>query len=134
MWVGPVVLPHTLPMVPPDDVLAVDGPQIMNRLDARAKLSNPLPASAAVLARGAELFRIYCAACHGVTAGGDGIVAGHFRRMPDLNAAHVQNYADGWLYTISREGGFNMPPFAFALDVDERWAIVHHIRTLATDP
>ena len=129
MWVGPVVLPNTRPMAPPEEVLSVDGPQQMNRIDARDKLTNPLPVSADVLAQGAELYRIYCAACHGSDARGDGIVAEHFRRMPDLNAANVQSYADGWLYTIIREGGFNMPPFGFALSVDERWAVVHHIRT-----
>ncbi len=129
MWVGPVVLPSTRPMVPPEAALAVDGPQLMNRIDARDKLTNPLPASAEVLAQGAELYRIYCAACHGAEGRGDGIVAEHFRRMPGLSAANVQNYADGWLYTIIREGGFNMPPLGFALDVDERWAIVHHVRT-----
>ena len=30
MWVGPVVLPHPLPMTPPEDVLSVEGPQLMN--------------------------------------------------------------------------------------------------------
>ena len=130
MWVGPVVLPHTLPLNPPDDVLSIDGPQLMNRIDARDKLQNPLPASAAVLAEGAELYRIYCATCHGTDARGDGPVAEHFRRMPDLTAPNVHNYADGWLYTIIREGGFNMPPFAASLSVNERWAVVHHIRTL----
>ena len=130
MWVGPVVMPNTLPMVPPDEVLSIDGPQRMNRIDARDKLTNPLPASADVLAEGADLYRVYCASCHGVEARGDGVVAQHFRRMPDLTAANVQNYADGWLYTIIREGGFSMPPFGFALDVDERWALVHHIKAL----
>ena len=134
MWVGPVVLPHTLPMTPPDDVLSVDGPQRMNRIDSRDKLVNPRSASPDVLAEGAELYGIYCASCHGADADGAGPVADHFRRMPDLRAPNVQNYADGWLYSIVREGGFNMPPFASALCVNERWAVVHHIRTLGENP
>ena len=130
MWVGPVILPHVRPLTPPDDVLSIDGPQAMNRIDSRDKLSNPLPASRTVLSEGADLYRIYCAPCHGADAMGDGAVAEHFRRMPDLTAPNVQNYADGWLYSIVREGGFNMPPFAASLSVDERWAVVHHLRTL----
>jgi mono/diheme cytochrome c family protein len=130
MWVGPVVLPQTLPMTPPENVLSVDGPQLMNRIDSRDKLVNPRPASLEVLAEGAELYRIYCATCHGADADGAGPVAEHFRRMPDLRAPNVQNYADGWLYSIVREGGFNMPPFASSLSVNERWAVVHHLRTL----
>lgn len=134
MWTGPVVLPHALPMTPPDDVLSVDGPQPMNRIDSRDKLSNPLRPSPLVLAEGAELYRIYCASCHGSSAEGDGRVAEHFRRMPNLTAPNVQNYADGWLYSIIREGGFNMPPFAASLSERERWAVVHHIRTLNPQP
>lgn len=130
MWVGPVVMPQTRTVLPPEDTLSVDGPQLMNRIDARDKLTNPVPASAEVLAEGANLYRIYCASCHGPDARGDGVVAEHFRRMPDLTAANVQNYADGWLYTIIRQGGFSMPPFGFALDIDERWALVHHLKAL----
>ncbi len=133
MWVGPVVLPHTLPMTPPEDVLSVEGPQLMNRIDSRDKLVNPRPASPDVLAEGAELYQTYCAACHGADADGLGPVAEHFNRMPDLRAPNVQNYADGWLYSIVREGGFNMPPFAASLSVNERWAVVHHIRTLGAN-
>ena len=130
MWVGPVVLPQTLPMTPPENVLSVDAPQLMNRIDSRDKLVNPRPASPEVLAEGAELYRIYCATCHGADADGTGPVAEYFRRMPDLRAPNVQAYADGWLYSIVREGGFNMPPFASSLSVNERWAVVHHIRTV----
>jgi mono/diheme cytochrome c family protein len=134
MWVGPVILPQLRPMTPPENVLAIDGQQAMNRIDSRDKLHNPLPASRTILAQGAELYGIYCAPCHGVDALGDGAVAEHFRRMPDLTAANVQGYADGWLYSIVREGGFNMPPFAASLSVNERWAVVHHLRTLNPNP
>jgi len=89
MWVGPVVLPHARPMTPPEHTLPVDGLPAMNRIDARDKLTNPRPLSAAVRAEGAELYRIYCAACHGAEGRGDGTVAAHFRRMPDLTAPNV---------------------------------------------
>ena len=134
MWVGPVVMPNTLPMRPPDDVLSINGPQHMNRIDSRDKLVNPLSASPEVLVEGAGLYQIYCASCHGTNADGAGPVAKHFRRMPNLKAPNIQNYADGWLYSIVREGGFNMPPFASSLSVNERWAVVHHIRTLGDNP
>lgn len=131
MWVGPVVLPQAGPMMtPPDGTLSVDGPRRLNRIEARDTLSNPRPASPVVLTQGRELYRIYCATCHGAAGTGDGPMAEHFRRMPDLTMGYVQNYADGWLYTIIREGGFAMPAFAASLSVDERWAVVHHVRTL----
>ena len=112
----------------------MDGPRRLNRIDSRDKLVNPLEPTADVLAEGAELYRIYCATCHGAEADGAGPVAEHFRRMPDLRAPHVLNYVDGWLYSIIREGGFNMPPFAASLSVTERWAVVHYLRTLGDTP
>ena len=134
MWVGPVVLPGTMPMTPPEDVLPVDGQPVMNRIDARDKLRNPRTMSQQVAEEGAELYRIYCATCHGAEGGGDGPVASHFRRMPPLTTPNVQSYADGWIYSIIRDGGFNMPPLGASLSIDERWAVVHHLRTFAPEP
>ena len=134
MYEGPVVLPQTRPVLaPPDGTVPVEGPQIFDRIEARDRLSNPLPASPEVLAEGAELYHIYCALCHGPNAEGDGQLAEYYRRMPDLSAPYIQNYADGWLYSILREGGFNMPPLAESLSVDERWALVHYMRTFEAE-
>ena len=130
MWVGPVVLPHTLPLTPPAEALPIDGLRRMNRIDSRDKLTNPSRATPNVLTSGAELYGIYCATCHGIAGEGDGPVGEHFRRMPNLTTPNVQNYADGWLFSIVREGGFNMPRFGPDLSENERWAVVHHVRTL----
>ena len=129
MFVGPVVTPYERLMNPPEDVLAVDGPRILGRRDAREKLTNPLPASAEVLAEGAELYRIYCTSCHGVDGSGNGRLVEFFDRTGDLHDPDVQESADGELYNTVREGGFTMPAFAHTLSVRERWAVVHHIRT-----
>ena len=131
MWTGPVVLPQTDARTPPDNVLSVDGLRIMNRREARTELTNPLVATAEVNADGASLYDAYCALCHGAGGTGDGQLASFYRRMPDLTAPHVGNYPDGFVYSIIREGGRNMPRFADALSVDERWALVHYLRTLS---
>lgn len=133
MFDGPVVTPYEQPMSPPENTLTVDGPRIFGRRDAREKLTNPLPASAAVLAEGADLYRIYCAACHGADGSGDGRLVEFFDRTGDLRAPAVQEAADGELYNRIREGGFTMPAFANALSVNERWAVVHHVRTYNTN-
>ena len=131
MWTGPVVLPQTEARTPPDNVLSVDGPRIMNRREARTELTNPLMGTAEGNAEGADLYGAYCALCHGAGGTGDGQLAAFYRRMPDLTAPHVGNYPDGFVYSIIREGGRNMPRFADALNVDERWALVHYLRTLS---
>ena len=122
------------PLVPPAGTLAVDAPRIVDRREARDGLTNPRPATANVLAEGAELYRIYCVMCHGERGVGDGAMAQHFRRVPDLKTPYIQNYTDGRLYTVLREGGFAMPRYAEALSVDERWTVVHYVRSFRSDP
>ncbi len=131
MWTGPSVLPHeTETYTPPEHAMAVDGQRLLNRREARLALTNPLKATPDVIAEGAGLYAIYCALCHGGTGGGDGQLADRYPRMPDLTQRYVLNYPDGFVYSIIREGGRNMPRFADALSIDERWALVHYLRTL----
>ena len=132
MWTGPAVLPQTEARPLPEGSLAVGAPRIMNRREARTELVNPLAETPEAVAEGRALYGIYCALCHGDEGHGDGNLARHYRRMPDLTARHVLNYPDGFLYAIIREGGRNMPRFGDALSVDERWALVHYLGTLAS--
>ena len=128
------VHPQEQPTVPPAGTLAVDALRIVDWREARNGLINPRPASAEVLQEGAEMYRIVCVMCHGENGAGDGAVAKHFRRVPDLKTPYIQNYTDGRLYTVLREGGSDMPRFAEALSVDERWAVVHFVRSLKITP
>ena len=128
MYTSPVVLPQVAPRVPVADTIAVDGPQILDRLSSQS-LPNPRPNTREVRDEGAWLYRVYCAVCHGGTGQGDGRIADHYPRMPNLSAPNVQNYTDGWIYSIIREGGRNMPAAAASMSVDERWALVHFMRT-----
>ena len=110
---GAAAGPHA-PLAPPAGVLAVDHPAPRD------------PQAGA----GAELYRIYCAFCHGPRGGGDGRLARRFPRMPDLRAPHVGRYPDGRLLTIVRRGGFTMPSYADVLSVAERRAVVAWVRAL----
>ena len=131
MWTGPAVQPYeTEPRAVPERTMAVDGHRLLNRREARLALTNPLEPTADVLADGAALYGTYCALCHGDAGAGDGQLADRYRRMPDLTQRYVLNYPDGFVYSIIREGGRNMPRFADALSIDERWALVHYLGTL----
>ena len=131
MHTGPVVLPQVAPRMPVEDTISLDGPQILDRLSSRGLL-NPRPDTPEVLEEGAWLYGVYCAICHGATGQGNGKIAEHYRRMPNLSLPQIQAYTDGWIYSIIREGGFNMPASAESLSVDERWALVHFLRTFQT--
>lgn len=132
MWTGPAVLPQTEARAVPERSRAVDAPLILNRREARTRLTNPLEETLAAIAEGKALYGIYCAICHGDEGHGNGPLAPRYRRMPSLTARHVLNYPDGFVYSIIREGGRNMPRFGDALSVDERWALVHYLGTLGS--
>jgi mono/diheme cytochrome c family protein len=132
MWTGPAVLPQTEARALPERSMAFDAPRIVNRREARTALTNPLDETPEIIAEGKALYGAYCALCHGDEGDGDGNLAHHYRRMPPLTARHVLNYPDGFVYSIIREGGRNMPRFGDALSVDERWALVHYLGTLGS--
>ena len=131
---SPALNPYEHPRTPPPGALAIADPPILSRQTASNTLTNPRPATPQVLEEGAHLYRIYCAVCHGPDGAGEGTVAEYFRRMPDLTVPFVKRYPDGRLYTVIRQGGFEMPAYADALSADERWALVHHVRTLGDAP
>jgi mono/diheme cytochrome c family protein len=131
MATTPAIPPQTQPRVPPPGVVAIDGERIWDREDANARLKNPVELTPQVREQGAALYNAYCVVCHG-SGGMRGPVGGYYRVMPDLAGADVQQYTDGWLYSVITEGGLDMPAQADALSPRERWAVVHHLRSLAT--
>ena len=118
------------PLLPPDGTLAIDAPPTAERPAALNRLANPRLASAEVLAEGAALYRIYCAVCHGAAGDGDSTLAEYLPRLPDLRSPVVARRPDGRLYAVILRGGFRMPAYGDALSANERWAVVHHVRTL----
>jgi ubiquinol-cytochrome c reductase cytochrome c subunit len=79
------------------------------------------------LARGGELFRINCAACHGYGLGGGALSSGKY--APALN-----DVSPRVIYAALLTGPQNMPVFGDnQLTPDEKRAIVGYITTLQDD-
>ena len=115
---------------------------------AEAKgLENPVPRNAAILEMGAGVFQTNCSVCHGASGTGDGPMAerlqaaGYGGTPANLTAAGpTVNKSDGEVYLIVTSGfagayglpadSFVMPPFEKLLTAEERWALVHYIRSL----
>ena len=135
MHTGPVVMPQVDTRAPVENTIAVDGDWLRDRIESQ-NIPNPVPNTPEARAEGAQMYDVYCAVCHGATGQGDGQIADHFTRMPSLALPYVQDYTDGWIYAIIREGGRSMPPFAHSMSVSERWSLVHYVKTfeVATTP
>ena len=115
-------------------------------------LENPVPRDTAILEMGAGLFQTNCAVCHGASGAGDGPMAqglqdagytglyGADKPAPaDLTAnGPTVNKPSGEIFQVLTEGYTGtyripdrvMPPFRKLLTAEERWALVHYIRSL----
>ena len=125
-----------------------DDPLLHYGKNAEGKASKLFPArfktggqvKASVRARGKGRYNIYCAPCHGTAGDGKGPVA-----MPALDGGkrlqvappsfHDQRLKDlfvGVIYEAIYKGvnEGNMPSYAAQIPVDDRWAIVAHVREL----
>ncbi|MDQ6903980.1 MAG: cytochrome c [Bacteroidota bacterium] len=97
-------------------------------------LKNPEPKDAASIKNGRTLYISYCAPCHGNKGKGDGPASASLNPKPaDHTSTAVQAESDGTLYYKISEGHGHtaMPPFKAVLSVDQRWAVINFIRTLA---
>jgi mono/diheme cytochrome c family protein len=119
------------PLPVPALSIPVDGPAFIPNLGAP---SNPVAADQASVARGAELYRINCAVCHGEDGKGDGPIAAFLTktRPADLTGVVVTALSDRAVFTIISNGSPSgmMPPLNENLTVRERWDIVNYVRTL----
>lgn len=91
----------------------------------------PVRADAALLARGAERFGIFCTPCHGRIGDGRGmIVARGFPQPPSLHIERLRNAPARHLYDVIGNGYGAMYSYDARVSPADRWAIVAHIRAL----
>ncbi len=111
-------------------------PTRINNRDEAKDLQNPVPVSKASLKKGRTLFRIYCAACHGLSGKADSPVSGKIGAI-DLTDDYVQKtLTEGWVYGTITFGSFVMPAYGVPneqggsndLSVEERWHVVNYLK------
>ena len=128
--------------LPPEGSVPVNAaPPEYGRLDLAglAELRNPTnPSNIDSIARGQELFRVYCTVCHGERGAGDGPLTdvgpkqGPFTGVAAIHAASAKS--DGYIYNLIRVGnggqfGYRMPSYKRIPDMD-RWHLVNYVRHL----
>jgi len=106
------------------------------RLRATAEIrSNPFPITDAGLARGKDLYNIYCGICHGEKGDGAGYLVrddgGVYPAGPaNLISEEFIGTSEGRFYHSIMFGKNVMGSYADKLSYEERWQVIHHIRAL----
>jgi len=99
--------------------------------EATLPSDNPIPASAASVARGQQLFAANCAACHGIDGKGDGpAAAGLSPPVADLTSAHSRTHLDQDFFYWIQNGiqGSAMPAFKAKLTDNQIWDLINYVR------
>lgn len=98
---------------------------------AKAELQNPIPVTEENLAKGKELYDIYCAVCHGAKGAGQGIL------VKNEKILGIPSYADpgrlindGGVYHVQMYGLNAMGSYASQTNELERWQITHYVMNL----
>ncbi len=105
-------------------------------------IDNPYPITAEGLAEGKELYDIFCGVCHGEKGDGNGVLVreanpaendpgGVYPVIPAnlLDTAYAP-YSNGRYYHAIIYGKNVMGGYADKMDYEERWQVIHYIRSL----
>ena len=96
---------------------------------------NPFPISQAGIAKGQELYNYYCAICHGDKGDGSGYLVrdngGKYPAQPaNFMLEDFVNSSNGRYYHSIMYGKNAMGSYADKLSYEERWEVIHYIRSL----
>jgi mono/diheme cytochrome c family protein len=107
-----------------------------DQLKAGLEMMNPVEATPANLAEGKRQYDIYCMNCHGVKGNGDGYLytSKLFPAKPRvLVEPFVQTKPDGEIFHIITVGSLStlMGGHGSQITPENRWKIIHYVRSLA---
>lgn len=96
-----------------------------------ASLVNPIPYSPEVMEEGKLIYDKFCMHCHGETGLADGKVVtnGGFPPPPAFNAA-LKDLPEGKMFHSITYGKNLMGSHASQVNTEDRWKIIHYIRSL----
>ncbi len=158
MWETPAVKPYEnpIPVMDPGVVAMTTGARNPATLlaggDARnlgpaeavyraadpASLASPFPTSdPEVVDQGKQGYFLYCQMCHGPDHDGQGTVGQSFAPLPgDLRSPRIQGLSDGLFFHEISYGvpGGRQPALATTIFPEDRWKIVHYVKSLGVRP
>ncbi|MBM3804730.1 MAG: cytochrome c [Acidimicrobiia bacterium] len=85
------------------------------------------------IGKGETIFKKHCQACHGATGMGDGPAGKRMNPKPYnfRDKEKMAGHTDEQLLKAITKGEGPMPPFERKLRENERWMVLHYIRSLS---
>ena len=96
---------------------------------AEKELQNPLPKTDQILEEGQHLYEAYCQHCHGAEGKGDGKVGKVYKGVANLQGAAYKNKGPGHIFHVITHGKGRMWAHKSQLNPEERWKVVHYVKT-----
>ena len=98
-------------------------------------IDNPYPITDAGLAKGKELYDIFCGICHGDNGDGNGYLVREDGGVYPVQPANMLlpefvSATNGRYYHAIMQGKNKMGAYADKLNYEERWQVIHYIRGL----
>ena len=98
-------------------------------------IKSPIGTSPNIIAKGEELYNLYCFACHGDSGHGDGPAGGGMNVTPaNFHDPKFLKQKEGTVFWKLTNGKGNMPPFKQILKDDQRWQLVAYLKELGKKP
>lgn len=122
--------PHTAP----DNKFREDGYLATGKQqDGSFGAGFPVPVTHEAMARGQELFNIYCAICHGQTGDGKGVVANErygYATIISLLQSRLATMPEGEIFNTITYGKNTMGPYGAKIRTEDRWKVILYLRAL----
>lgn len=102
--------------------------------EAAKKRANPVKSTPQVLVAAKSIYAEMCVQCHGDTGKGDGTEAMMYTVKPAnfTDKPMMDAMTDGEIFYKMTEGRRPMPAFKNTLTEEQRWQMVHFVRTFAS--
>lgn len=102
---------------------------------------NPFPLTEGGLAKGKDLYNVYCGICHGEKGDGNGYLVedktkngqpklAYPNQPTNLIADDMKNSSEGRVYHTIMHGKGVMGSYKDKMNFEERWQVIHYIRSL----